>query len=80
MDSPYPVTSLYGLSTELLVKWFDVFSFRFVTILDPCISTGEPNCTYRPYDLGMQFGVWVHKPSGEPVLGKQDIVCNCEVQ
>ncbi|XP_023345565.1 maltase-glucoamylase, intestinal [Eurytemora carolleeae] len=43
---------------------------RFVTILDPCISIGEPNCTYKPYDLGEQFGVWINKPNGEPLIGR----------
>ena len=32
---------------------------KFVTILDPCISTGEPQCTYKPFDLGQELGVWV---------------------
>ena len=35
---------------------------RFVTILDPCISTGEPNNTYRPFDLGQELDVWVQLP------------------
>ena len=35
---------------------------RFVTILDPCISTGEPNNTYRPFDLGQELDVWVKLP------------------
>jgi len=43
---------------------------KFVTILDPCISIGEPNCTYKPFDLGQQFGVWVNKPDGTPVVGR----------
>ena len=43
---------------------------KFVTILDPCISIGEPNCTYRPFDLGEQFDVWVKKPNGGPVVGR----------
>ena len=43
---------------------------RFVTIQDPCISTGEPNCTYRPFDLGEELDVWVKKASGGPVKGQ----------
>ena len=43
---------------------------KFVTILDPCISTGEPNCTYRPFDLGQELDVWVKKPNGDPVTGQ----------
>ena len=45
------------------------FLTRFVTILDPCISIGEPNCTYRPFDLGEQYGVWIHNPDGSPFIG-----------
>eukprot|EP00095_Tigriopus_kingsejongensis_P010472 maker-scaffold1269_size51662-snap-gene-0.10 protein:Tk10472 transcript:maker-scaffold1269_size51662-snap-gene-0.10-mRNA-1 annotation:"maltase- intestinal-like" len=41
---------------------------KFVTILDPCISTGETN--YRPYDLGNDMDVWAKKPSGKPTLGR----------
>ena len=43
---------------------------KFVTILDPCISTGEPNCTYRPFDLGQEMDVWVKTPSGTPLTGQ----------
>ena len=43
---------------------------RFVTIQDPCISIGEPNCTYRPFDLGEQLDVWVKRASGGPVKGE----------
>ena len=43
---------------------------KFVTILDPCISTGEQNCTYRPFDLGELYDVWVKKASGGPVVGR----------
>ena len=32
---------------------------KFVTIQDPCISTGEPECSYKPFDLGEELGVWV---------------------
>lgn len=42
---------------------------RFVTILDPCISTGEPP-GYRPYELGNQMDVWVKKSDGTPVVGR----------
>ena len=41
-----------------------------MTILDPCISIGEADCTYGPFDLGEQFDVWVKKPNGGPVVGK----------
>ena len=45
-------------------------SIRFVTILDPCISTGEPISSYRPFDLGNQMDVWVKKSDGSYALGR----------
>ena len=56
-----------------LAEYVDILKaegVKFVTILDPCISTGEPNCTYRPFDLGQELDVWVKKPSGEPLTGQ----------
>ena len=47
-----------------------VTGVRFVTIQDPCISTGEPNNTYRPFELGQQLDVWVKKKSGGPITGQ----------
>jgi len=52
------------------VKDLKAEGIKFVTILDPCISTGEPNCTYKPFDLGNQFGVWINKPDGNPLVGR----------
>ena len=43
---------------------------KFVTILDPCISTGEEESTYRPLQLGNEMDVWLKQPSGEYVLGR----------
>ena len=43
---------------------------KFVTILDPCISTGEEESTYRPLQLGNEMDVWLKEPSGEYVLGR----------
>ena len=43
---------------------------KFVTILDPCISTGEDESTYRPLQLGNEMDVWLREPGGEYVLGR----------
>ena len=43
---------------------------RFVTIQDPCVSTGEPNCTYPPFELGQEYDVWVKNADGTPVVGR----------
>src|SRR5258705_415167 len=31
---------------------------------DPCIATGEPNGTYRAFDLGNEMDVWVKRADG----------------
>ena len=43
---------------------------RFVTILDPCISTGEPRGEYPAFDLGDELDIWIKHTSGEPVVAK----------
>lgn len=44
---------------------------KFVTILDPCISTGERPCTYKPFDLGQKMDVWVKRADGSsPLVGR----------
>jgi alpha-glucosidase (family GH31 glycosyl hydrolase) len=43
---------------------------KFVTILDPCISIGEPAGTYRAYDLGNEMDVWTKKANGEYAIGR----------
>ena len=43
---------------------------RFVTIQDPCVTTGEPNCTYPPFDLGQEYDVWVKNADGSPLVGR----------
>ncbi len=43
---------------------------KFVTILDPCISTGAGD-DYRPYTLGNEMDVWVKEADGvTPALGR----------
>ena len=41
-----------------------------MTILDPCISIGEPEGTYRPYDLGNEMDVWTKTADGQNVIGR----------
>ena len=42
---------------------------RFVTILDPGLSTGEPAGSYPPFESGEELGVWVQGADGSPVQG-----------
>ena len=58
---------------------------HFVTILDPCISIGEPRGEYPPFDLvrillgllfkirwfqGDELDIWVMDSDGEPLVAK----------
>ena len=44
-------------------------NIKFVTILDPCITTGPEPGTYRPLDLGNDMDVWVKRSDGSYALG-----------
>ena len=37
---------------------------KFLTILDPCISIGEPAGTYPPFDRGEESDVWTKEGDG----------------
>jgi len=50
---------------------------HFVTILDPCISTGEPRGEYPPFDLGDELNIWVMDSNGEPLVAKVWPADNC---
>ena len=62
---------------------------HFVTILDPCISIGEPRGEYPPFDLvrillghlfkirwfqGDELDIWVMDSDGEPLVAKVEIM------
>ncbi|CAG7828185.1 unnamed protein product, partial [Allacma fusca] len=42
---------------------------KFIPIQDPCISSGEPTGTYRPFDLGNELDIWIKKSDGTPAAG-----------
>lgn len=52
------------------VKELKTKGIKFVTILDPGISTGEPVGTYKPFDLGQEWDIWVKRPDGTPAQGQ----------
>ncbi|XP_065576327.1 sucrase-isomaltase, intestinal-like [Artemia franciscana] len=51
------------------VKEIKSRGLKFATILDPCISTGEPEGTYPAYDEGNRLDVWMKRPDGTPSVG-----------
>ena len=61
---------------------------HFVTILDPCISIGEPRGEYPPFDIvrillgllfkirwfqGDELDIWVMDSDGEPLVAKVEM-------
>ena len=42
---------------------------KFVTILDPGLSTGEMSGSYPSFEAGQENGVWILGENGEPVTG-----------
>ena len=43
---------------------------KFVPILDPAISSGEPAGSYPPFDEGDSLDVWVKDSSGQALVGQ----------
>ncbi|XP_066560306.1 lysosomal alpha-glucosidase isoform X2 [Amia ocellicauda] len=43
---------------------------KYVLILDPGISSAGPPGSYRPFDSGLQRGVFIKNSSGQPLIGK----------
>ena len=68
LDFTVNPTEFAGLS-EFVDNLHEV-GMKFVTILDPCISTGEPAGSYPPFDEGNALDIWVKNASGQPLLGK----------
>jgi len=50
---------------------------KFVTILDPCISTGEEPGSYPAFDEGNTLDIWVKNSSGQPLVAKVWPADNC---
>ena len=43
---------------------------KFVPILDPAISSGEPSGSYPAFDDGVELDIWVKDPAGAPLVGQ----------
>nr|XP_014340010.1 PREDICTED: lysosomal alpha-glucosidase [Latimeria chalumnae] len=53
-----------------MVQEFHQLGLKYIMILDPGISsTGLPG-TYRPYDEGLERGVFIKNQTGDPLIGK----------
>ncbi|XP_035157869.1 lysosomal alpha-glucosidase isoform X4 [Callithrix jacchus] len=43
---------------------------HYVMLVDPAISSSGPAGSYRPYDEGLQRGVFITNETGQPLIGK----------
>lgn len=68
LDFTYSEVNFPGLPNY--IRELKEEGIKFMTILDPCISIGEPPGTYPPFDRGQQMQVWVMKNQSTPVKGK----------
>jgi len=59
------------------VDYIHDVGMKFVTILDPCISTGEDPGSYPPFDEGTELDIWVKNASGQPLVAKVWPADNC---
>ena len=50
---------------------------RFVPILDPAISSGEPAGSYPAFEEGERLGVWLRNSSGQPLVGQVRTGAEC---
>jgi len=68
LDFTYDKINFAGLPEY--VKELKTKGIKFMTILDPIISTGEPAGTYPPFEEGNALDVWIKKADGTPVDGR----------
>ena len=54
---------------EFVSKVHDA-GMKFVPILDPAISSGEPSGSYPAFDEGQELDVWVKNSTGQPLVGQ----------
>jgi alpha-glucosidase len=69
LDFTYSKDRFAGLPEY--IKELKTKGIKFMTILDPCISIGEPAGSYRPFDYGEELGgVWVKRADGSNAVGR----------
>lgn len=44
---------------------------------DPGVAKNEPPGTYPPYDLGMQYDLFIKKEDGTPIVGEVKMLKYC---
>lgn len=52
------------------VKNLHTNGMHFIPMLDPGISSSEPNGTYPPYDEGQKLGIFIKNQDGSTFVGK----------
>ena len=74
LDFTYNDTTFGGLPE--LVQGLQSQGKHYVNIIDPGISSTQPNGTYPPYDDGLKRGIFIRKfNSTEPIIGKVRRIC-----
>ncbi|KAM9314287.1 lysosomal alpha-glucosidase isoform 2-T2 [Pholidichthys leucotaenia] len=68
MDFTYDPTNFATLPD--LVKDLHVHDQRYVMILDPGISSSQPEGSYWPFDEGLKRGVFIKDAEGKTLIGK----------
>ena len=68
LDFTINPTEFAGLSE--FVSELHRADMKFVPILDPAISSGEPRGSYPAFDDGEELSVWVTDPTGAPLVGQ----------
>jgi alpha-glucosidase len=68
LDFTYSKDRFAGLPEY--IKELKTKGIKFITILDPIISIGEPAGTYRPFDYGEVEDVWIKRADGTTAVGR----------
>ncbi|NXM66690.1 LYAG glucosidase, partial [Serilophus lunatus] len=53
-----------------MVQDFHRYGLRYIMIVDAGISSSGPPGTYKPYDEGLERGVFIRNATGQPLIGK----------
>ena len=74
LDFTYDGNHFHGLPK--LIRELQANGMHYVNIMDPGISSTQPNGTYLPYDDAVRRGIFITKfNSTEFIIGK--VIINC---